>query len=164
MCLSTSESYDLNNPGIRRAESEGAVQSPAEESRKRALSTREVIRLCGCTARQIQWWTENQIIACEIRHHDRVFQPEDAVLACVVRFLRLKRVSLPDVRAMRKALQKAITQDLEWAVCELLTRKVWTGANVQEAIERAVRSSAPVVLVPVGMFWGNVDKVVGRAA
>lgn len=70
------------------------------------FSTREVQRLTGTTARQLQWWDEKRIIVPTRNGRNRLYSAEDLVEIHVIEELRRRHISLTAVRRVLRFLRR----------------------------------------------------------
>jgi DNA-binding transcriptional MerR regulator len=77
-----------------------------------AFSTRDVIRLTGITARQLQWWDERGIVVPARQGHRRNYSFEDLTEVAVICELRGKGFSLQRMRKVVRFLQKEFSKRL----------------------------------------------------
>lgn len=70
------------------------------------FSTREVLRLTGTTARQLQWWDEKRIIVPDRDGRRRLYSAEDLIEIQVIKELRQRRICLAVVRRVLKFLRR----------------------------------------------------------
>jgi DNA-binding transcriptional MerR regulator len=73
---------------------------------KDGFSTREVQRLTGTTARQLQWWDEKRIIVPTRDGRNRLYSAEDLVEIHVIEELRRRHISLAAVRRVLRFLRR----------------------------------------------------------
>ncbi len=73
---------------------------------QQSFTSREVIRLTGITARQLQWWDERRIVVPARDGHRRLYSMEDLVEVAVICELRRKSFSLQRVRKVMRFLQR----------------------------------------------------------
>ena len=73
---------------------------------KDGFSTREVQRLTGTTARQLQWWDEKRIIVPTRDGRNRLYSAEDLVEIQVIEELRRRHISLAAVRRVLLFLRR----------------------------------------------------------
>jgi len=73
---------------------------------KDGFSTREVQRLTGTTARQLQWWDEKRIIVPIRDGRNRLYSAEDLVEIHVIEELRRRHISLAVVRRVLRFLRR----------------------------------------------------------
>jgi DNA-binding transcriptional MerR regulator len=70
------------------------------------LSSNEVARLTGVTLRQLQWWDEHKIVSPPKVNCDRVYTEDNLLEIILIRDLRLKQMSLQQIRWVLKRLRK----------------------------------------------------------
>ena len=73
---------------------------------KDGFSTREVQRLTGTTARQLQWWDEKRIIVPTRDGRNRLYSAHDLVEIHVIEELRRRHISLAAVRRVLRFLRR----------------------------------------------------------
>ena len=73
---------------------------------QKTFTSREIIRLTGITARQLQWWDERGLVIPAREGHRRVYSFEDLTEIAVICELRRKRFSLQRMRQVVRFLQK----------------------------------------------------------
>jgi DNA-binding transcriptional MerR regulator len=73
---------------------------------QQSFTSREVIRLTGITARQLQWWDERRIVVPARDGHRRLYSMEDLAEVAVICELRRKSFSLQRVRKVMRFLQR----------------------------------------------------------
>ena len=76
------------------------------------FTSREVIRLTGITARQLQWWDERGIVSPSREGHRRLYSMEDVAEVAVICELRRKGFSLQRVRKVVRFLQREFSKRL----------------------------------------------------
>jgi DNA-binding transcriptional MerR regulator len=76
------------------------------------FTSREVIRLTGITARQLQWWDERGIVSPSREGHRRLYSMEDLAEIAVICELRRKGFSLQRVRKVVRFLQREFSKRL----------------------------------------------------
>lgn len=76
------------------------------------FTSREVIRLTGITARQLQWWDERGIVSPARAGHRRLYSMEDLAEVAVICELRRKGFSLQRVRKVVRFLQREFSKRL----------------------------------------------------
>ena len=76
------------------------------------FTSREVIRLTGITARQLQWWDERGIVSPARKGHRRLYSMEDLAEVAVICELRRKGFSLQRVRKVVRFLQREFSKRL----------------------------------------------------
>jgi DNA-binding transcriptional MerR regulator len=76
------------------------------------FTSREVIRLTGITARQLQWWDERGIVSPAREGHRRLYSMEDLAEVAVICELRRKGFSLQRVRKVMRFLQREFSKRL----------------------------------------------------
>src|SRR6266700_4097061 len=76
------------------------------------FTSRDVIRLTGITARQLQWWDERGIVVPLRQGHRRIYSFEDLTEVAVICQLRSKGFSLQRMRKVVRFLQKEFSKRL----------------------------------------------------
>ena len=113
---------------------------------KPSVTTREVLRLTGLTARQIQWWDEQGIIpALSIEGHRRRYSHQQVKLLKAVQALRAKAVTLQRCRTLIRQLEQAI----HWRARYIVVRERWVecARNANELADCASKARGPVWVV-----------------
>src|SRR5438128_4950716 len=77
-----------------------------------SFTSRDIIRLTGITARQLQWWDERGLVVPSREGHRRVYSFEDLTEVAVICELRRKGFSLQRVRKVVRFLQKEFSKRL----------------------------------------------------
>jgi DNA-binding transcriptional MerR regulator len=80
------------------------------------FSSNDVIVLTGITARQLQWWDEQHIVAPARDGHRRVYNWDELVTVAVICQLRRRGFSLQRMRKVITFLQKEFGTNLAAAV------------------------------------------------
>lgn len=80
------------------------------------FSSNDVIVLTGITARQLQWWDEQRIVAPAREGHRRVYNWDELVTVAVICQLRRRGFSLQRMRKVITFLQKEFGTNLAAAV------------------------------------------------
>jgi DNA-binding transcriptional MerR regulator len=120
--------------------------SPASE---RTFSSREVVRIAGCTDRQLQWWDKQRIVKAKIVKHSRCYTREQVLQVMVVFELRKRATGLKRLRRLSNMPGKFLLietggrrrfhwEDSEAAVIERMkkARAGFLMVNVRELRER----------------------------
>lgn len=81
------------------------------------FTAREVMRLTGITARQLQWWDERGIIRARREGHRRIYDFEDLAEVAVIAQLRRKGFSLQRIRRVVRFLERQFSKRLAETVC-----------------------------------------------
>jgi DNA-binding transcriptional MerR regulator len=76
-----------------------------------SFTSREIIRLTGITARQLQWWDERGLVVPAREGHRRVYTFEDLTEVAVICELRRKGFSLQRMRQVVRFFQQAPGRD-----------------------------------------------------
>ena len=77
-----------------------------------SFTSRDIIRLTGITARQLQWWDERGLVVPAREGHRRVYTFEDLTEVAVICELRRKGFSLQRMRQVVRFLQKEFSKRL----------------------------------------------------
>src|SRR5213080_791549 len=77
-----------------------------------SFTSKEVMRLTGITARQLQWWDERGIVVPARQGHRRVYSFEDLTEVAVICELRRKGFSVQRMRKVVRFLQKEFSKRL----------------------------------------------------
>ena len=77
------------------------------------FSTSEVVELTGVTARQLQWWDERRIVVPARQARKRLYSATDLVDILVIEQLRLRRISLAQVRRVLRFLRTELHARLD---------------------------------------------------
>jgi|YNPBryantNP2012_1023418.scaffolds.fasta_scaffold35086_2 DNA-binding transcriptional MerR regulator len=129
------------------------MKKPTDNWAEPILSSRDVCRLTGVTARQLQWWDKRGLIRPARQGARRAFGPADAIATLVVGELRRKGLSLQRIRRLMRRLRQELTQhedDLrhsaDWYV---LTNgeALYLESSPDGVVERLKRQRKPVWLV-----------------
>jgi DNA-binding transcriptional MerR regulator len=70
------------------------------------FTSNDVIALTGITARQLQWWDEQGIVAPERKGHRRIYSWDELVTVAVICQLRRRGFSLQRMRKVIRFLQQ----------------------------------------------------------
>ena len=81
---------------------------------KECFSTRDVLELTGVTARQLQWWDERRIVVPERKGRNRIYSAADLIDILVIEQLRLRSISLAQVRRVLRMLRTEL--HLAWPI------------------------------------------------
>ncbi len=76
------------------------------------FTSRDIIRLTGITARQLQWWDERGLVVPAREGHRRIYTFEDLTEVAVICELRRKGFSLQRMRQVVRFLQKEFSKRL----------------------------------------------------
>jgi DNA-binding transcriptional MerR regulator len=76
------------------------------------FTSREVVKLTGITARQLQWWDERGIVVPTREGRRRVYSMEDLAEVAVICQLRRRGFSLQRVRKVIRFLQEEFSKRL----------------------------------------------------
>jgi DNA-binding transcriptional MerR regulator len=86
--------------------SESPKSAPVVIAPQERFTTRDVLRLTGATARQLQWWDEKHIVAPARQGRKRIYSVVDLIEIHVIEELRRRRISLKQVRRVLKFLRR----------------------------------------------------------
>jgi DNA-binding transcriptional MerR regulator len=118
------------------------------------FSTRDVIRLTGITARQLQWWDERGIVIPSRQGHRRTYSFEDLTEVAVICELRRKGFSLQRMRKVVRFLQKEFSKRLAETVSgsssyHLLTdgRSLYLETSPQQIVDILKNSRQPMFAI-----------------
>jgi DNA-binding transcriptional MerR regulator len=118
------------------------------------FSTRDVIRLTGITARQLQWWDERGIVVPARQGHRRNYSFEDLTEVAVICELRRKGFSLQRMRKVVRFLQKEFSKRLAETVSgsssyHLLTdgRTLYLETSPQQIVDILKNSRQPMFAI-----------------
>ena len=79
---------------------------------QQTFTSRDIIRLTGITARQLQWWDERGLVVPAREGHRRIYTFEDLTEVAVICELRRKGFSLQRMRQVVRFLQKEFSKRL----------------------------------------------------
>ena len=118
------------------------------------FTSREVIRLTGITARQLQWWDERGIVVPAREGHRRLYSMEDVAEVAVICELRRKGFSLQRVRKVVRFLQREFSKRLAQTVTgaseyHLLTdgKTLYLETSPQQIVDILKNSRQPVLAI-----------------
>ena len=80
------------------------------------FSTREVSRMTGVTARQLQWWDECSIVTPKREGQRRAYSQADLSEILIIEQLRVRHVSLQRIRRVMRLLRREFGERLADAV------------------------------------------------
>ena len=119
-----------------------------------AFTSRDIIRLTGITARQLQWWDERGLVVPGREGHRRIYSFEDLTEVAVICELRRKGFSLQRMRQVVRFLQKEFSKRLAETVsvtsnCHLLTdgRALYLETSPQQIVEILKNSRQPMFAI-----------------
>ena len=134
------------------------------------FSTRDVIRLTGITARQLQWWDERGIVVPARQGHRRNYSFEDLTEVAVICELRRKGFSLQRMRKVVRFLQKEFSKRLAETVSgsssyHLLTdgRSLYLETSPQQIVDILKNSRQPMLAVCLSDTVRQVRAVIRNA-
>jgi DNA-binding transcriptional MerR regulator len=121
---------------------------------KDSFSTRDVLDLTGVSARQLQWWDERRIVVPERRGRNRVYSPADLVDILVIGQLRLRSISLAQVRRVLRLLRTQlhirlsdlVSGDREYHLL-LAGKRMFLETDSKQVIELLRNSMQPMLLI-----------------
>jgi DNA-binding transcriptional MerR regulator len=132
-----------------------------------SFTSRDIIRLTGITARQLQWWDERGIVVPARRGHRRVYSFEDQTEVAVICELRRKGFSLQRMRKVVRFLQKEFSQRLAETVTgsssyHLLTdgRTLYLETSPQQIVDILKNSRQPMFAICLSDTVREVKAVV----
>lgn len=119
-----------------------------------SFTSRDVARLTGISARQLQWWDERGIVVPAREGHRRIYSFEDLTEVAVICELRRKGFSLQRMRSVVRFLQREFGQRLAKTVSEgsnyhLLTdgRSLYLETSPQVIVDILKNSRQPMFAV-----------------
>ena len=119
-----------------------------------SFTSRDVIRLTGITARQLQWWDERGLVVPRREGHRRIYTFEDLTDVAVICELRRKGFSLQRMRQVVRFLQKEFNKRLAETVSgtsnyHLLTdgRALYLETSPQEIVDILKNSRQPMFAI-----------------
>lgn len=78
--------------------------------KQQTFSTKDVRKLTGVTARNLQWWDECNVIAPRREGHSRIYEPSDVIEVSVIGELRRKGISLQRVRRLLQIFRREMNK------------------------------------------------------
>ncbi len=134
------------------------------------FTSRDIIRLTGITARQLQWWDERGLVVPLREGHRRVYSFEDLTEVAVICELRRKGFSLQRMRMVVRFLQKEFSKRLAETVSasssyHLLTdgRTLYLETSPQQIVDILKNSQQPMLAICLSDTVRQVrDLVSGR--
>jgi len=134
------------------------------------FTSREIIRLTGITARQLQWWDERGLVVPSRDGHRRIYSFEDLTEVAVICELRRKGFSLQRMRKVVRFLQNEFSQRLAETVSasssyHLLTdgRTLYLETSPQQIVDILKNSRQPMFAICLSDTVRQVrDLVSGR--
>jgi len=135
-----------------------------------SFTSRDVIRLTGITARQLQWWDERGLVVPSRDGHRRVYSFEDLTEVAVICELRRKGFSLQRMRKVVRFLQKEFSKRLAETVSasssyHLLTdgKTLYLETSPQQIVDILKNSRQPMFAICLSDTVRQVrDLVSGR--
>ena len=119
-----------------------------------SFTSRDVVRLTGISARQLQWWDERGIVVPARQGHRRVYSFDDLTEVAVICELRRKGFSLQRMRSVVRFLQREFGERLAKTVSEnsnyhLLTdgRSLYLETSPQVIVDILKNSRQPMFAV-----------------
>jgi len=119
-----------------------------------SFTSRDVIRLTGITARQLQWWDERGLVVPGREGHRRIYSFEDLTEVAVICELRRKGFSLQGMRQVVRFLQKEFSKRLAETVSgtsnyHLLTdgRALYLETSPQQIVDILKNSRQPMFAI-----------------
>ena len=134
------------------------------------FTSRDILRLTGITARQLQWWDERGLVVPAREGHRRVYSFEDLTEVAVICELRRKGFSLQRMRKVVRLLQKEFSKRLAETVSasssyHLLTdgRTLYLETSPQQIVDILKNSRQPMFAICLSDTVRQVkDLVSGR--
>jgi DNA-binding transcriptional MerR regulator len=118
------------------------------------FTSRDIIRLTGITARQLQWWDERGLVVPGREGHRRLYTFEDLTEVAVICELRRKGFSLQRMRQVVRFLQKEFSKRLAETVSgtsnyHLLTdgRALFLETSPQQIVDILKNSRQPMFAI-----------------
>lgn len=118
------------------------------------FTSRDIIRLTGITARQLQWWDERGLVVPGRAGHRRIYTFEDLTEVAVICELRRKGFSLQRMRQVVRFLQKEFSKRLAETVSgtsnyHLLTdgRALFLETSPQQIVDILKNSRQPMFAI-----------------
>ena len=118
------------------------------------FTSRDIIRLTGITARQLQWWDERGLVVPGREGHRRIYSFEDLTEVAVICELRRKGFSLQGMRQVVRFLQKEFSKRLAETVSgtsnyHLLTdgRTLYLETSPQQIVDILKNSRQPMFAI-----------------
>ena len=119
-----------------------------------SFTSRDVIRLTGITARQLQWWDERGLVVPGREGHRRIYTFEDLTEVAVICELRRKGFSLQRMRQVVRFLQREFSKRLAETVSgtsnyHLLTdgRALYLETSPQQIVDILKNSRQPMFAI-----------------
>lgn len=119
-----------------------------------AFTSRDIIRLTGITARQLQWWDERGLVVPKREGHRRIYTFEDLTEVAVICELRRKGFSLQRMRQVVRFLQREFSKRLAETVSassnyHLLTdgRALYLETSPQQIVDILKNSRQPMFAI-----------------
>ena len=132
-----------------------------------SFTSRDIIRLTGITARQLQWWDERGIVVPAREGHRRVYSFEDLTEVAVICELRRKGFSLQRMRQVVRFLQKEFSKRLAETVSStsnyhLLTdgRALYLETSPQQIVDILKNSRQPMFAICLSDTVRDVKAIV----
>lgn len=76
------------------------------DTREVGYTTAQVLRLVPVSARQLQWWDEQQIVSPPHQGHSRMYGPVELFGVLLIHELRMRGFTLRQIRNVRRGLVK----------------------------------------------------------
>jgi len=119
-----------------------------------SFTSRDIVRLTGISARQLQWWDERGLVVPAREGHRRVYTFEDLTEVAVICELRRKGFSLQRMRQVVRFLQKEFSKRLAETVgatsnYHLLTdgRALYLETSPQQIVDILKNSRQPMFAI-----------------
>ena len=131
------------------------------------FTSRDIIRLTGITARQLQWWDERGLVVPAREGHRRIYTFQDLTEVAVICELRRKGFSLQRMRQVVRFLQKEFSKRLAETVSgssnyHLLTdgRVLYLETSPQHIVDILKNSRQPMFAICLSDTVRHVRAVV----
>jgi DNA-binding transcriptional MerR regulator len=137
------------------------------------FTTRDVLKLTGVTARQLQWWDEKRIVVPEREGRNRIYSTADLVEILVIEELRRRHISLQQVRRVLRFRRKEVHSRLADIVqggkehhLLLDGKHVYLESDSHQIIDLMRNTNQPMLLIcltdTVSRLDVRVDEVLSR--
>lgn len=138
------------------------------------LTTSDVLRLTGVTARQLQWWDEQRVVVPSREGRSRIYSTADLVEILVIEELRRRHISLQQVRRVLRFLRKEVHSRLADLVQgdrehHLLFdgKHIYLESDSREIVDLMRNTDQPMLLIcltdAVRRLHVDVDEVLAKA-
>lgn len=116
-------------------------------------SSNDVSRLTGVTLRQLQWWDERYIVRARRLSWDRLYNEGDLMEILLIRELRLKQLSLKEIRwvltRLRKGGSDVALAGRRYMIVDPLNRSVFVEEDAKIACEILDMLPGPSILIKI---------------